>query len=89
MVDNLEFEGTPTDGLYDPKINTVFLDSETGINTHTILHEMTHVATAATIANPSHPLTKQLTTLFNDTRIFTSSYQRHLVTLNSSKNLQA
>ena len=74
VVDNLEFEGTPANGLYDPKSNTIKLDAETGINAHTILHEMTHAATAATLANKSHPLTKQLTALFNDTKGLLDTY---------------
>ena len=74
VVDNLEFEGTPTRGLFDPKTNTIKLDAETGINAHIILHEMTHAATSATLANKSHPLTKQLTTLFNDTKGLLDTY---------------
>ena len=60
--------GDPAAGIFDPATNTITLDAETGINPHTILHEMTHAATSATLANKSHPLTKQLTKLFNDVK---------------------
>ena len=60
--------GNPVAGMFDPKTNTITLDAETGINPHTILHEMTHAATSATLANKSHPVTKQLTKLFNEVK---------------------
>jgi hypothetical protein len=58
--------GVEVAGLFDPKTNTIKLNAETGLNPHVILHEMTHAATSATLANKSHPVTKQLNTLFND-----------------------
>jgi len=60
--------GESAAGYFDPKTNTIVLNAETGINPHTILHEMAHAATSATIANKSHPLTKQLNTLFNNVK---------------------
>ena len=60
--------GESAAGYFDPKTNTIVLNAETGINPHTILHEMTHAATSAVIANKSHPLTKQLNTLFNNVK---------------------
>ena len=60
--------GNPVAGKFDPKTNTITLNADTGINAHTILHEMTHAATSATLANKSHPLTKQLNKLFNDVK---------------------
>lgn len=60
--------GNAVAGKFDPTTNTITLNAETGINPHTILHEMTHAATSATLANKSHPLTKQLTKLFNDVK---------------------
>ena len=60
--------GNAVAGKFDPKTNTITLNAETGINAHTILHEMTHAATSATLSNKSHPLTKQLTKLFNDVK---------------------
>ena len=60
--------GKPVAGFFDPKTNTIMLDAETGINSHAILHEMTHAAVSHTLDNKSHPLTKQLTALFNDVK---------------------
>ena len=60
--------GKRVPGYYDPKTDTVYLDPETGMNTHVLLHEVGHAATAYTLANPAHPLTKQLQQLFNDVK---------------------
>ncbi len=55
-------------GSFDPKTNTIKLDSEIGMNPHVLLHEMTHAATSATLANKNHPMTRQLTKLFEDVK---------------------
>ena len=55
-------------GIYDVNTDTITLDSDTGINVHTLLHEATHAVTQKTLKKKSHPLTKQITTLFNDTK---------------------
>lgn len=55
-------------GKFDPKTNTITINADTGMNVHTVLHETAHAATSATLANPSHPMTKQLTKLFNDVK---------------------
>ena len=69
VVEDLQdAQGNPVAGLFDPETNTVKLDSVTGTNTHVVLHEVTHAAVSATLANPSHPVTKQLTKLFNDVK---------------------
>lgn len=69
LKENLTNEsGKPVPGYYDPKTDTVYLDSVTGMNTHVLLHEVGHAATAYTIANPNHPLTKQLQQLFDDVK---------------------
>jgi hypothetical protein len=60
--------GKPVPGYFDPKINTVFLDSVTGMNSHVLFHELGHAATSHIIANPSHPVTRQLTQIFNDVK---------------------
>ena len=60
--------GNPVAGKFDPKTNTITLNATTGINPHTLLHEMTHAATSQTLSNKSHPLTKQLQKLFNDVK---------------------
>ena len=59
-------EGQPVAGLYDPKTNTIQLDAGMGMNAHTLLHEVTHALTSATLENKSHPVTKQLEALYND-----------------------
>lgn len=46
----------------------ILLDSNTGLDTWALLHEATHGATMQTLKNPAHPLTKQLTQLFNDVK---------------------
>jgi hypothetical protein len=69
IVDNLKDEGgNPAAGIYDYKTNTIKLDSKTGLNSHTLLHELVHAATSLTLANKSHPLTKKLETLFNEVK---------------------
>ena len=69
VKENLTNEaGKPVPGMYDPKTDTVYLDSVTGMNTHVFLHEVGHAATAYTLANPAHPLTKQLRDLYNDVK---------------------
>ena len=65
VVGLVDESGNPVAGLFDPITNTIKLDSKTGINSHAVLHEMTHAAVSAVLANPSHPVTRQLTVLFN------------------------
>jgi hypothetical protein len=47
-------------------IEIILLDSNTGLDVWSLLHEASHAVTNATLSNPSHPLTKQLTQLFDD-----------------------
>jgi hypothetical protein len=69
VVKNLTNEaGKPVAGLFDPQTNTVSIDADAGMNPHVLLHETTHAALSATLANKSHPLTKQLTKLFEDVK---------------------
>lgn len=69
VVENLtDASGKRVPGFFDPKTNSVFLDAELGMNTHTLFHELSHAATSHVLANPSHPVTKQLTSLFNDVK---------------------
>ena len=75
VVENLTNKaGVSAAGLFDPETNTVKINATTGINAHTILHENTHALTSATLANPSHPLTKQLTKLFDDVKDSLGTY---------------
>jgi len=69
FVKNLKNEsGQSVAGMYDPKTNTISLSESTGLNVHTFLHEAVHAATSNTLANKSHPVTKQLTQLYNDVK---------------------
>ena len=69
FVKNLKNEsGQSVAGMYDPKTNTISLNESTGLNVHTFLHEAVHAATSNTLANKSHPVTKQLTQLYNDVK---------------------
>jgi hypothetical protein len=61
-------EDVPVAGLYDPKTDTIKLDAEEGLNIHVLLHEAVHAATSHVIDNKSHPVTKQLTELYNNVK---------------------
>ena len=66
VVDNLKDEaGKPVAGLFDPKTNTIKLDSVTGLNSHVLLHEPVHAATSHVLDDPNHPVTRQLQQLFD------------------------
>lgn len=61
VVDNLSRTvGRTAAGMFDPSNNTIYIDANNGMNVHTLLHEMTHAATHATLANKSLPEVKQL-----------------------------
>lgn len=69
IVDDLKApDGRPASGLFDPKTNTIKLDSKRGMNAHTVLHETTHAAVSATLANKNHPLTRQLQALYDNVK---------------------
>jgi hypothetical protein len=69
VVDDLsQTVGRTAAGLYDPETNTISIDATNGMNVHTVLHEMTHAATSASLANPSLPEVKQLRTIFDAVR---------------------
>jgi hypothetical protein len=69
VVDNLKDEaGNAVSGYYDPATNTIMLDSKSGTRSHTVLHEAVHAATSHILDNKSHPVTKQLTQLYNDVK---------------------
>ena len=70
IVDNL---GKKRSGIFDPQTNTIKLNKDTGLNTHTVLHELVHAVTSANLAKASHPTTKQLNTLFNNVKDSLSS----------------
>jgi len=67
VVKNLKAEdGRPVAGLFDPKTNTISLDADTGINTHTLMHEMSHAGMSAALADPKNGFSIQLKNLFKD-----------------------
>jgi len=69
VVDDLStMMGRKAAGLFEPETNTISIDATNGMNVHTILHEMVHAATSASLANPKLPEIKQLNTLFNAVR---------------------
>ena len=69
VLDSLEpIVGREVTGFFEPETNTVFINRNTGMNAHTLLHEMGHAVTSASIANKSAPTTKQLQTIFNTVR---------------------
>ena len=57
-----------TAGRFNPKTNTIEINPASGMNTHVLLHEVYHAVTSATLANKSHPLTKQLNALYNEVK---------------------
>ena len=71
----------PVIGRFTPSANTIQLLDGPGLNTHVLLHEMTHAATVATLANKSHPLTRKLQKIFDETR-------EHMPTAYGYTNLQ-
>ena len=70
VVDSVtELLGKRAVGFFEPETNTIYIDANGGMNTHTLLHEMTHAVTSAAIANnPSLPETQQLRGLLNAAR---------------------
>jgi hypothetical protein len=82
IVDDLKLDsGGMVAGLFDPRTNTVKLDSKIGINIHTLFHELSHANTDAKLSNPSHPVTKQLEALFKEIK-------GHLGDFYGSRNLR-
>jgi hypothetical protein len=63
VTPDLFLDGNPY-ATFNPKTNTIELDSILGMNTHVLLHEMTHALTSAELSNPSSPTTKQLKTIY-------------------------
>lgn len=58
--------GKAVAGRFDPKTNTIYLNSSMGMSGHTLLHEGVHAVTSHILANPSHPVTRQLTALYKN-----------------------
>jgi hypothetical protein len=69
LRDNLVDESNrPTPGFFDPKTNTIYLDSNTGMNSHVLLHETGHAATSHELDNPNSVLGRQLQQLLDDVK---------------------
>jgi hypothetical protein len=54
-------------GEFDPATNTITYDPDY-VNKDTVVHELVHAAISHTLDNANHPLTKELTALFNQTK---------------------
>jgi hypothetical protein len=63
----LRKEGETKAGSYDPATNTIALDPKLGLNEHTVIHELVHAAISHVLRNPNHPLTKEITKLYEGT----------------------
>jgi hypothetical protein len=63
LVGNVNLVYGAKKSMYDPKTNTVYLRN--GATEYEILHESSHATMSHTLDNPSHPVTRQVTTLFN------------------------
>ena len=61
-------KGLDSAGIFDPKTNTISLNTTEGLNTHTLLHEMLHAVVSANLENKSNPTTAQLNTLFKSVK---------------------
>ena len=60
--------GRKAAGMFRPETNTIFIDANNGMNVHTVLHEMAHAVTSASLANPNLPEVKQLQALLKAAR---------------------
>ena len=72
MGKGLGSEGTPA-GLFVAPDNTIYLNKKY-LDTHKLLHEMTHAATFNTIGKPSHPVTTQLQNLRRQVQPYVALY---------------
>ncbi len=69
VVDDLStMVGRKAAGMFRPETNTIFIDANNGMNVHTVLHEMAHAVTSASLANPNLPEVKQLQALLKAAR---------------------
>lgn len=69
MEANLRNEaGKEVAGMFNPRSNTISINTAMDIKPHTILHEVTHALTIAGLANKSSAFTKQLNKIYNDVK---------------------
>jgi len=57
-------QGNVAAGVFYPATNTIAIDSNLGMNAHTILHEVLHAGTAAQLARKNLPEVRQLTRIY-------------------------
>jgi hypothetical protein len=60
--------GVAVPGYYDPKTDTIYIDANTGMNSHVLLHEVGHAVMSHVLSNPNNPLTRQLQQLFDSVK---------------------
>ena len=63
VVGNVNLVYGAEKSMYDPKTNTIYLRNDA--TEYEIIHEASHAAMSHTLDNPSHPVTRQVTNLFN------------------------
>jgi len=61
-------KGRPAVASFNGNTNTIQFDLNEPLSSHALLHEAFHAVTFDTLSNPSHPITKQLRSIFNDLR---------------------
>ena len=61
-------ETTQLDAVFNSPNNEILLDERGGVDVYTLMHEMAHAATINTLQNKSHPLTKKLQQLYDNTK---------------------
>jgi len=59
-------KGNPIAAIYDPRTNTIVINTSVPLSTHAVLHESAHAVTYAVLQNKSHPATVALTKLYDD-----------------------
>tara|TARA_R100001163_G_scaffold17616_2_gene15716 strand:+ start:8019 stop:14306 length:6288 start_codon:yes stop_codon:yes gene_type:complete len=62
VVDNF---GRPAAGYFSPRTNTIVLNQDVAVSTHTLLHEVVHAVASAQLANPASPAARQMRALFD------------------------
>ena len=68
IKDRTGVDANKTEGAYFYQGNEIFINADIGLDGHTLLHEAVHAATKRILSNPNHPVTKQLTKLFDDVK---------------------
>lgn len=53
-------------GQYTASMNLIEINMDTPLNIHTVMHEAAHAVTSKTLDNKGHPVTIQLSKLFNE-----------------------